>query len=108
EILDPDLLQHVPDVEFRLQWFLNYRPDLAALLSRWNVPGEKQVHLLSLLRGHRMKRLLKRMLDEKEFLSDYGVRALSRHHKDHPYVLESDGGRFTVSYQPGESESGLF
>jgi len=108
EILDPELLAHNADFEFRLQWFLNYRPDLAALVSRWTVPGEKDVHLLSLLRGHRMKRLLKRMLDETEFLSDYGVRALSRHHQDHPYVLESENGTFVVRYQPGESESGLF
>jgi len=108
EILDADLLAQNPDFEERLRWFLNYRPDLAALVSRWNVPGEGSVHLLSLLRGHRMKRLLKRMLDETEFLSDYGVRALSRYHHEHPYELEADGGRFTVSYQPGESESGLF
>ncbi len=108
EILDPEILAVNPEFEFRLQWFLNYRPDLAALVSRWTEPGEKSVHLLSLLRGHRMKRLLKRMLDETEFLSDYGVRALSRYHKDHPYVLQADGGQFTVSYQPGESESGLF
>ena len=55
-----------------------------------------------------MKRLLHRMLDESEFLSDYGVRALSRYHKDHPYVFHSDGDVFTVTYQPAESDSGLF
>jgi hypothetical protein len=108
EILDPDLLSHNPEFEIRLQWFLNYRPDLARLVSHWSVPGVGQVRLLSLLRGHRMKRLLSRMLDETELLSDHGVRALSRHHRDHPYELEEDGGELTVSYQPGESESGLF
>jgi hypothetical protein len=65
-------------------------------------------HLLSLLRGHRMKCLLKRMLDETEFLSDYGVRALSRVHADHPYVYQANGMDFSVRYQPGESDSGLF
>ena len=55
-----------------------------------------------------MKSLLRRMLDETEFLSDYGVRAISRVHKDHPYVFDAPGGALTVSYQPAESESGLF
>jgi hypothetical protein len=55
-----------------------------------------------------MKKLLRRMLDESEFLSDYGVRALSRHHHDHPYTLDWNGQRFSVEYQPGESRSGLF
>ena len=55
-----------------------------------------------------MKMLLKRMLDQTEFLSDYGVRALSKYHQDHPYVFEVNGQSFSVSYQPGESDSGLF
>jgi hypothetical protein len=63
---------------------------------------------LSLLRGSRMKKLLRRMLDETEFLSDYGVRALSRHHLEHPYTFHWNGQSFTVEYQPGESTSGLF
>ena len=68
--------------------------------------GERR--LLALARGHRMKRVLRRMLDETEFLSQYGVRALSRHHLDHPYTLELDGMHYTVQYQPAESNSGLF
>ena len=90
----------------RLDWFLNYRPDLAALVSRWNEPGKGERRLLSLLRGSRMKKLLRRMLDETEFLSDYGVRALSRHHREHPYTLEWNDQRFSVDYQPGESDVG--
>ncbi len=108
EILDPELLSHNPEFEVRLKWFLDYRPDLAQLVSRWCDPGSGDTRLLSLLRGHRMKRLLARMLDETEFLSPCGVRSLSRHHRDHPYELEADGERFTVRYEPGESESGLF
>ena len=108
EILDPVLMAQVPDFKYRLDWFLHHRPELAALVSHWSEPGAGDVQLLSLLRGHRMKQLLKRMLDETEFLSDYGVRALSRYHREHPYELEADGGHFTVSYLPAESDSGLF
>ncbi len=108
EVIDQDLLEWVPDFNARLQWFLSHRPDLASLVSRWQEPGKGERRLLSLLRGHRMKRLLRRMLDETEFLSDFGVRALSKVHKDHPYVFRANGTELSVSYQPGESESGLF
>jgi hypothetical protein len=108
EVLDADLLSRVPEFAQRLEWFLRYRPDLASLVSRWNEPGRGNSHLLSLLRGHRMKRLLKRMLDETEFLSPYGVRALSRHHLDHPYVFNAQGTDFVVRYTPAEGDSGLF
>jgi len=91
-----------------LQWFLNYRPDLAKLVSRWDEPGQGQRHLLSLLRGHRMKCLLRRMLDETEFLSDFGIRAVSRHHLEHPYEFWSNGMQLSVKYQPAESNSGIF
>jgi hypothetical protein len=108
EVLDHELLEKVPEFRARLEWFLNYRPDLAKLVSRWQEPGMKETRLLSLLRGHRMKKLLARMLDESEFLSDFGVRALSRHHHDHPYVFNANGMAFEVRYQPGESDSALF
>ncbi|MEO8195373.1 MAG: glucosidase [Thermoanaerobaculia bacterium] len=108
EILDGDLLARVPEFAARLQWFLDYRPDLADLVSRWQQPGEKDRRLLSLLRGHRMKAVLSRLLDESEFLSDYGVRALSRFHREHPFTIEAGGRSFSVDYEPGESNSGLF
>jgi len=108
EILDANLLERVPEFAARLKWFLDYRPDLAALVSRWHQPGQGDTRLLSLLRGHRMKRVLSRLLDEAEFLSDYGVRALSRYHREHPFELEAGGKTFSVGYQPGESDSGLF
>jgi hypothetical protein len=108
ETLDPDLLEEVPEFKGRLEWYLNYRPDLARLVSRWQEPGHGERRLLSLLRGHRMKCLLKRMLDETEFLSDYGVRAVSRRHKDQPYCFAWDGQSFSVPYQAAESTSGLF
>jgi Glycosyl hydrolase family 63 C-terminal domain len=108
EVLEPELLAELPDFARRLEWFLKYRPDLAALVSHWDEPGRGKRRLLSLLRGHRMKHLLKRMLDEGEFLSDFGVRALSRHHAAEPYVLHVNGDALTVRYQPAESDSGLF
>jgi hypothetical protein len=108
EVLDHELFETMPEFTTRLKWFLEYRPDLANLISRWQEPGRGERHLLSLLRGHRMKRLLKRMLDETEFLSEFGIRALSRYHKEHPYIFHNNGSAFTVAYQPGESDSGMF
>jgi len=108
ETLEPDLLAMVPEFKKHMEWFLAYRPDLASLVSRWNEPGKGERRLLSLLRGHRMKCLLKRMLDEGEFLSDFGVRALSRHHLEHPYQFHVDGTTLTVQYTPAESEGGFF
>jgi hypothetical protein len=91
-----------------MDWFLNYRPDLASLVSRWHESGVGDRRLFALARGHRMKRLLKRMLDPNEFLSDYGVRALSRAHLEQPYKLDLGGASYEVRYEPGESRSGLF
>jgi hypothetical protein len=108
ETLEPALLAQVPEFAGRMAWFLDHRPDLAALISRWRVPGVGDRRLLSLLRGHRMKTLLRRMLDESEFLSPYGVRSLSRYHRDHPYEFSSGGATYRVDYEPAESESGLY
>jgi hypothetical protein len=108
ETLEPELLKELPEFAARLEWFLNYRPDLAKLVSRWNECGDCERQLLSLLRGHRMKCLLKRMLDETEFLSDYGVRALSKRHEQEPYQFHTNGHTMEVGYWPAESKSGLF
>jgi hypothetical protein len=108
ETLEPELLDKVPEFKRRLEWFLTYRPDLASLVSHWNEAGHGQRRLLSLLRGHRMKRLLARMLDETEFLSDFGIRAISKYHDRHPYVFNVNGMDLDVRYLPGESDSGLF
>lgn len=108
EVLCPELLAKTPEFKQRLEWFLKNRPDLARLVSRWSEPGSGDRRLLSLLRGHRMKKLLRRMLDETEFLSEYGVRALSAVHREHPYVFETNGIEHKVEYEPAESNSSLF
>ena len=110
ETIDHDLLETLPRFRRRLEWFLTHRPDLARLVSRWHEPGAGSRHLLALMRGHRMKRILRRMLDPNEFLSDYGVRALSRDHQANPYTLRVrvDGAEYRVDYEPAESRSGLF
>jgi hypothetical protein len=108
EVLDDELQTLLPAFIERMRWFLTNRPDLANLVSRWHEKGMNEKHLLSLLRGHRMKRILYRMLDETEFLSEFGIRALSKYHEEHPYELNIDGQTFSVQYTPGESTIPLF
>src|SRR5262249_7829399 len=108
EVLDSGLLKILPGFTSRLEWYLNYRPALAKLVSRWQEHGKGERQLLSLLRGHRMKCLLRRMLDETEFLSDYGVRALSKVHERAPFRFQTNSHTLEVKYWPGESQSGLF
>ncbi len=108
ETIEPDLLDMLPEFKARLEWFLEHRPQLASLVSRWHEPGMEERRLLALVRGHRMKRLLKRMLDPQEFLGDYGIRGISKYHAEHPYAYYVNGAVFSVQYDPGESSSGLF
>ena len=108
EVLDSSALARLPRFNARTHWFLEHRPHLARLVSRWYDARGGERHLLSLLRGHRMKRLLNRMLDETAFLSDFGVRSLSKFYEEYPYVFEHSGNRFEVSYVPGDSATAVF
>ena len=108
ETLEPELMEQLRDFAGRLKWVLAHRPELAKLVSHWEEIGVGERRLLSLLRGHRMKCLLRRMLDETQFLSDYGVRALSKVHAQNPFRLVLAEGTYEVSYWPAESENHLF
>jgi hypothetical protein len=105
EVINKKTLDENPVFEKHMLWFLRHRPDLAMLVSRWYEEGKENKHLLSLLRGHRMKRLLNRMLNETEFLSEYGVRSLSKEYYDNPYRIKQSGVELTLKYAPGESDS---
>ena len=96
------------DLRERLLGFLHHRPDLAALISRWTEPGKGNRLLLALLRGQRTKDLIKRMLDESEFLSPYGVRSLSRYYGESPFSMQINGNTLSADYEPAESSSRLF
>ena len=101
-------LERLPSLRNRMTFFLKNRPDLAALVSRWNEPGQEQAALLSLLRGHRLKALLHRALDPAEFLSEHGLRAVSRVYADAPFCFNWDGRDLGLAYEPAESRSRLF
>lgn len=108
EVIDDAMIENLPNFKKRMQWVLENKPELAALVSHWDVKGQDSKHLLSLLRGHRLKRLLHRMLNPEEFLSEFGVRALSKEYEDNPYTLQLNGTDYTVKYTPAESDSALF
>ena len=108
ETIQPQLINALPGFKARLEWYLANRPDLCGLVSRWQELGVGERRLVALTRGHRMKALLRRMLDPNEFLSDYGVRSLSKYHLEHPYSLTIRGEQKIVGYEPAESQSWIF
>jgi hypothetical protein len=108
ETLEPDTLAALPGFARRLEWFVRHRHDLTANVACMRTPGSEERRLLSIVNGDQLRRVLAVMLDEREFLSPHGIRAVSRIHRDHPYSLSLGGGVHTVSYEPGESSTGLF
>ena len=108
ETLEPDVLDKLPGFKRRLEWFIDNRPDLIANAACMRTRGTEERRLLSIVTRERLRRVLQVMLDENEFLSPYGIRALSRAHRNRPYTLDISGQRHQVSYEPGESTTGLF
>lgn len=107
ETLDSELIDKLPRFKHRMQWFMENRPDFSAHVETHSQDGEVR-RFLSLVNPSRLKSVLRYMLDEEEFLSPYGIRALSRYHKDHPYVLSIMGRDYRVDYEPAESSTGIF
>jgi hypothetical protein len=108
ETLEPEALDRLPDFKRRLEWFIDNRPDLTENLACMRSEGLGERRLLSIVDETRLRRILSYMLDEREFLSPYGIRALSQFHREHPYVLHVNGTEHRVDYEPGESSTGIF
>ena len=108
QIMEPELLDSMPGFKMRLEWFIENRKDLTEHMACMETEGHKKRRLFSITDRAQLKRILAVMLDENEFLSPHGIRALSRYHKAHPYMLDVAGVNHQVDYEPGESTTGLF
>jgi len=111
EVLEQEVIDRLPGFSRRMRWFLENRGDLARHISYMKPLEEDHGdghRLLAIPSRERLERVLRYLLDEKEFLSPYGIRALSRIHMDQPYVFRVNGEEFRVGYVPGESNTGLF
>ena len=108
ETLEPEVLDRFPDFKKRLEWFIDNRPDLTQDVASMRVAGIGERRLLSIAGQKQLRSILKFMLDEREFLSPYGIRALSQFHRDHPYSVTVNGVEHRVDYEPGESSTGVF
>lgn len=108
QTLEPEVLEKLKGFNGRLSWFVENRPDLKENVACMLTKGAKERRLLSIVDKDKLKSVLRKMLDENEFLSPYGIRAISRHHKDNPYRFNVNGNEYRVDYEPAESTSGLF
>jgi len=108
ETLEPEIVDRLPGFRRRMQWFIDNRPEFRGHMTTTVAPGGGVRRLLSIVRRPQLLRVLGYMLDREEFLSPHGIRALSRWHRQHPYVLAIDGTEHRVGYEPGESSTGLF
>ena len=108
ETLEPGTLARLPGFARRLEWFIEHRPDLTKNVACMRTPGNAERRLLSIVDRDQLRRVLQVMLDEREFLSPYGIRALSRIHLERPFAVSLGGSTHSVNYEPGESSTGLF
>ncbi len=108
ETLEQEVLDRLPGFRRRLEWFVDNRPDLTENVACMKTHGQGERRLLSIATEQQLRAILRYMLDEKEFLSPYGIRALSRFHHEHPYTLGVHDMNYRVDYEPAESSTGLF
>ncbi len=108
ETIEQDVLDKLPNFKRRMQWFIDNRPDLTAGIACMKTRGDGEMRLLAVAYEERLRRILDVMLDENEFLSAYGIRALSRFHEDVPFFLHINNVDHRVDYEPAESSSYLF
>jgi len=108
ETLEEEWLDNLPNFKRRTEWFLTNRPDLTDQISCMQTAGRENRRILAIVNEERLRRVLRVMLSEAEFLSDYGIRALSRYYKANPYVFDAGDAKYQVKYEPAESRSGLF
>ncbi len=108
ETIEPETEGYMPRFWRRMKWFIRNRPRLVDHVVPQKTPEGRTRRLLSLVNGERLRSVLRYMLDESEFLSPHGIRALSRCHRDTPYVLSVNGHEHRVDYEPAESSTGLF
>jgi hypothetical protein len=107
-VFPPNIEERLPLVAASMREFSRRHPYLLERIARPGRTGEGGRHLLALLTESKLRRVLRYMLDEEEFLGPFGIRALSRHHRDFPYVFRWGGQEFHVDYEPGESTTGMF
>jgi hypothetical protein len=107
-VFEGEFREKYPELMKRFEHFLEARPELATFIHDPNKGGQEGRRMGAILNETKLRRVLARMLDEKEFLSAYGIRALSRYHAEHPYVMQAGGEEYRVSYVPGESDTGMF
>jgi hypothetical protein len=107
-VLTPENFKELPQVVERVRWFLDRNPDLMQTIANPRKPGVGNRRLLALMDEDKLRRILHVMLDEREFLSPFGIRSLSRHHAERPFNFVQDGQDYRVEYAPAESTSGLF
>jgi hypothetical protein len=107
-ILLPEIVERYPSLMDRVKIFFSRRPELACNLHNPEIPGEQGRYMLSVLDRGNLKKVLSRMLDEKQFLSDYGIRAVSKEYHEKPYEFVTNGTKYTVVYEPAESTTGMF
>ncbi len=108
ETLDSDIVDQLPGFKRRMQWFLENRPDFASHVETLTTEDNRVRRFLTLVNHHRLKHVLRYMLDENEFLAPHGIRAVSRYHREHPYRFVVNGEEHRVDYEPAESSTPLF